>query len=773
MITVPAAFKKYKQFIVYKIVPKDNGKFDKIPFNPTGYDENYSHLKPEYQMTFEEACAHAERLNQHVGFVFTENDPFFFLDIDHGYNFKSKQWHTIANNLVSDMAGAFIEVSYSGDGLHIFGTGEPGDDYAHKYKNGDGLELELYHRDRFVALTGTHANGCADTYVNGKLQEVINRFFTRTTVDINSPGWTDKPRDDWDGITDDDELINKMISTTSAASALLGRASAADLWNKNVEILADSYPDDKREFNESDADAALAQHLAFWTGCDCERMVRLMWRSNLVREKWTKHKKYLKITIENAVSKQKEVYNKGGKKCDNWIERIEEEAPNPKLVQTLIKDLKNANLNRNDREMLASMIADRTKESGHGISKSILKQSLEIDYDSRIGFTDVKASGKPKATVENLKNLLDYYKVKIRYNLMSKEVEIAIPGASYTVDNAENCAIADLRSLCNRHDLPPSCVDDYVRLLGDENAYNPPRDWILSKSWDGVDRIDALVATLGAKRSAMVSILLRRYLISGVAALFNPDGLSAGGMIVLQGPQYAGKTRWLRRLFYSTQWFKEGVILNPHDKDSVKQAVSCWGAELGELDATFKRSDIAALKGFLTKDQDEFRLPYERRASKFPRRTVFGGSVNPKDYLHDDTGNRRFWTIEVTNLINPDHQVDIQQVWAQAYSYYQNGEKWYLTRDENKALNDHNEDFSTIDPMEDKILQMYDLEKKPNRPMTITEIASEMGIERPTRKEINELSRAIQKTIDCEPRKSNGRRVVDMPPTRLMSEFLK
>ena len=64
--------------------------------------------------------------------------------------------------------------------------------------------------------------------------------------------------------------------------------------------------------------------------------------------------------------------------------------------------------------------------------------------------------------------------------------------------------------------------------------------------------------------------------------------------------------------------------------------------ELGELDATFRKSDIASLKSFITSDRDVLRRPYARLESEFVRRTVFLHRLTQSSFLHDPTGNRRF-----------------------------------------------------------------------------------------------------------------------------------
>jgi len=115
-------------------------------------------------------------------------------------------------------------------------------------------------------------------------------------------------------ITDDDALIAKAMKTQSASSVFggEGKATFKDLWTKNEEVFCEAYPDDMRGWDRSGADAALAQHLSFWCGGNCERIETLMRKSALVRDKWDYHKTYLgKLTICNAVGRSSTYYSVG------------------------------------------------------------------------------------------------------------------------------------------------------------------------------------------------------------------------------------------------------------------------------------------------------------------------------------------------------------------------------------------------------------------------------------------------------------------------------
>ena len=148
----------------------------------------------------------------------------------------------------------------------------------------------------------------------------------------------------------------------------------------------------------------------------------------------------------------------------------------------------------------------------------------------------------------------------------------------------------------------------------------------------------------------------------------------------------------------------EGATLNPSDKDSVKQAVSHWIVELGEIESTFKKSDIDQLKAFVTKKSDELRLPYDRASTTYQRRTAFYASVNAREFLTDTSGNRRFWVVPVVG-INAQHGINMQQLWAEVKEVLYPTVSWYLSAEEREMLQDSNEYYRTQSSVEDLILE--------------------------------------------------------------------
>jgi putative DNA primase/helicase len=217
-------------------------------------------------------------------------------------------------------------------------------------------------------------------------------------------------------------------------------------------------------------------------------------------------------------------------------------------------------------------------------------------------------------------------------------------------------------------------------------------DWVRAKPWDGVSRFGQLFDTLDIQEEFeahrdLLRVQLDKWLLSGGKCLvldsLSGDGVAAQGVLVVQGPQNLGKTRWFKALVPDSAWFSEGLTMDPSNKDHVIQGTSTFICELGELDSTTRKSDVAQLKAFLTRSKDVYRSPYGRDREVYARRTIFGATVNPDTFLVDDTGNRRFWVMPVKS-VNADHDVDMQQVWAEAAARVAAGETYWMP-DEHKV----------------------------------------------------------------------------------------
>ena len=303
----------YNQWVAWRpTAPHTDGnptdRWKKLLINPhTGEAASSTDIatQSDYQTAYNYAATH----NLGVGFVFSEADPFFFVDVDDCYSSESG-WSPRATELCQRLSGAFIEVSVSGTGLHIIGIGNKPDGYRAKASD---KTFDIYTRARFVALTGNLATGDAGTEHTTALTALTQEYIPEGVVSGgDTPDeWTTEPVTEWQGITDDDELIAAACRSKSAAAFLEGKARFKDLWDANTAALADTYPHETRDgdYDASQADSALCQHLAFWTGKDCERIDRLFRRSKLMRDKWLRDD-YRHNTVLGAVSGCRRVFQR-------------------------------------------------------------------------------------------------------------------------------------------------------------------------------------------------------------------------------------------------------------------------------------------------------------------------------------------------------------------------------------------------------------------------------------------------------------------------------
>lgn len=365
---------------------------------------------------------------------------------------------------------------------------------------------------------------------------------------------------------------------------------------------------------------------------------------------------------------------------------------------------------------------------------------------------------------ENVLGVLKVNDISVWYNVIKKRMEIQIPNQSFIADLKEEAALIEIEDRCIQLGIPHTRVRDYLKLLAEE--YNPVRDWIESEPWDGTERLQAFLDTIESPQKQLKETLMTKWLISCVAAACEPNGIELEGILVFQGAQGLGKTLWFKRLAdYDQGWLLEGATLNPSDKDSVKQAVSHWIVELGEIESTFKKSDIDQLKAFVTKKTDELRLPYDRGFTIYQRRTAWYASVNAREFLTDSTGNRRFWVVPVSK-IHYDHKIDMQQLWAEVHHrlYKPGVRNWFLTSEERAALQDSNELYRTQSSVEDLLLEHVNFTSQVTEPVQMTKLLRDLGINNPRAGEFKEAARVLS-AHGIEPRRSNGRKVYDLEYT--------
>lgn len=399
---------------------------------------------------------------------------------------------------------------------------------------------------------------------------------------------------------------------------------------------------------------------------------------------------------------------------------------------------------REQQARIASYRADGDEEDDPVHSGPDLPTPLgdKLDQSSFPQFRVTSTGVKIIDHQDNIAHLLASYGIAYRYNLISKDFEWDCPDVPEGGDHAAVALQSLLVSLCALNGVPDKNISLHLTGLGERASYNPVVEHLASLEWDGSPRFDQLADEMEADDPDIARIVLRLFLIQACAAADHCERVSKmhpeyrahfEGVLVFVGAQGIGKTKGLVKLFPAAlrkTCVKEGQILDLRNKDTVKAAFSTWCSELGELDATFKKSEISSLKAFLSKEQDEIRMPYAPKASLFKRRTVFAGTVNEVSFLGDETGNRRFWPLTVTRADVGWSDTEIDQLWAEAWARYVGGEKWWPTSEKETLLAANAERYRSKSILEQQIEDWFDWGAPPDWNVgrrTVVQLVQELG----------------------------------------------
>lgn len=223
-------------------------------------------------------------------------------------------------------------------------------------------------------------------------------------------------------------------------------------------------------------------------------------------------------------------------------------------------------------------------------------------------------------------------------------------------------------------------IFDAIALYAHKNTFNTVKEYLTGLGWDGIRRLDTLLIDyLGAVDSPYTRAVGRKSLIAAVARAMTP-GCKYDTMPIFSGPQGIGKSTFLKIL--GRNWFSDS-LQTFEGKEASEMIQGVWINELGELNG-LNRAETNAVKQFLSRTEDIYREPFGRRTSCYPRRCVFFGTTNDTEFLKDNTGNRRFWPVDVginpaTKSVFVDLENEVDQIWAEAFCYWQLGERLYLT----------------------------------------------------------------------------------------------
>ena len=342
----------------------------------------------------------------------------------------------------------------------------------------------------------------------------------------------------------------------------------------------------------------------------------------------------------------------------------------------------------------------------------------DTTFDKLMGMeSDTK---KKDVSPDTFRRFLSELGMSIRYNELLNIIEFEnIPEEYKAVTDVQNVMPIKLqygfRQYTGLKNISKQQVIDLIVLEGDENSYNPVKDYLQEITWDGIDRFPDVFAILGVQ-GEFEQGLIRKWFYQTAALPFNTleNPMQPEGVLTLQGDEGVGKTRFFLLITPVPLWFQSlDKELTTKNKDVLIQMLSAWVGEIGEIDRTFKanRSDV---KNFMTLTKDSIRKPYAREPVTRARTTSFCGTTNKVEFLNDDTGFRRWWVIPVNQKIDMGDFIqpeNLHQFWVQCYAAFcENPQCFRLTDEEQQKLEERNKAVMEMLPAEDELRLRLDFD---------------------------------------------------------------
>ena len=336
-----------------------------------------------------------------------------------------------------------------------------------------------------------------------------------------------------------------------------------------------------------------------------------------------------------------------------------------------------------DPETKKTITTERMQEAENDFAEGI--QTPE-EWTTKL---DVNKQGQYFANMKNALLILrnDPRLQGIAYNEMTRSIEVRTdterlpwPTQDRFWRNVDYSLLYGYMCTRYRVDFPERILTSAFNTVTNERKFHPVKEYIAGlPEWDGVPRVDdLLIRILGAPDTDYVRQVTRKTLVGCVQRVLEP-GCKFDTVLVLDGKPGIGKSTLLRRL--GGAWFSDSLSLtDTRDKTAAEKLQGVWIMEIGEMQGT-RKADVDILKGFISRQVDEYRPAYGRDIEHRPRMTVIFGTTNTvTGFLRDVTGNRRFWPVPVEGGDGPWDMTeeDVQQIWAEAVVYQAEGETTFL-----------------------------------------------------------------------------------------------
>jgi hypothetical protein len=324
---------------------------------------------------------------------------------------------------------------------------------------------------------------------------------------------------------------------------------------------------------------------------------------------------------------------------------------------------------------------------------------------------EVTKRGHPVASLFNARVAVAALGVTCRYDLFHHKImlECGRTVHEWTGGELDDIALTRMRQfVSDQYGFDPTTAHmlDAIKTLAVEHCFDPVLEMLdqAQEAWDGEERLDRWVVDyLGCADTELNRAIGRKTLIAAVHRARVP-GCKYDIITVLESPEGWNKSTAIRVLA-GDENFSDQRLLGTSDKEVQEQLEGVWMHENADL-AGMKRAEVEQVKTFASRQVDRARPAYGRVRENRLRRSIEWGTTNTKEYLLSQTGNRRFWPLEVDQIDIAKLKRDRLQLLGEAATYEADGEDVVLDRKLWGLATDAQEERRAKDPWEDILAEM-------------------------------------------------------------------
>ena len=211
-------------------------------------------------------------------------------------------------------------------------------------------------------------------------------------------------------------------------------------------------------------------------------------------------------------------------------------------------------------------------------------------------------------------------------------------------------------------------IRDAVLLVADEHPFDSAQTWLDQQTWDGVPRVETFLSTYFGAADTPYTRAVGKYLWTALAGRVITPGVKADMVPILVGGQGVGKSTGVAAMVPANDFFTE-VSFHEKEDDLARRMRGRLLGEIGELRGLHTR-ELETIKAFITRTHESWVPKYREFATSFPRRIVFIGTTNKDEFLADETGNRRWLPVAVSQADVEAIRRDRLQLWAEGRVMY-------------------------------------------------------------------------------------------------------